>query len=123
MKKLMPFVSGVLSLSMSAVYADSPNSAVVLKDADHPVGCHASFPPLPPLFTDDEIHTTSTKSGNTTLTCHFNIPAGYEPDKAIKSTGFGCGIFLPDEDVFTNDTSFIANPGNRATLKCQVKLP
>jgi hypothetical protein len=113
---------GVLVLGMSTAHAGSPNAAVVLKDFDHPSGCFFMMPnSLVPLFTTDEIHTTATSSGNVRLTCHFNIPEGFEPAKAVKASGFPCGIFLPSETVFTTNTEMVANPGGRATLKCQVR--
>jgi hypothetical protein len=114
--------AAILLLGISAAHADSPNAAVVLKDLDHPFGCFAFVPvTFTPLFTADEIHTTATSNGNVQLTCHFNITEGFEPATAVKTTGFGCGIFLPSGAAFTTDTSMVANPGGRATLKCLVK--
>jgi hypothetical protein len=113
---------GVLVLGMSTAHAGSPNAAVVLKDLDHPSGCFFMMPnSLVPLSTTDEIHTTATSSGNVRLTCHFNIPEGFEPARAVKASGFLCGIFLPSETAFTTNTEMVANPGGRATLKCQVR--
>ena len=110
------------AVGTSTVHAGSPNAAVVLKDSDHPSGCFFMMPnSLVPLFTTDEIHTTATSSGNVRLTCHFNIPEGFEPAKAVKASGFTCGIFLPSETVLTTNTEMVANPGGRATLKCQIK--
>lgn len=112
----------ILLFSISVAHAASPKAAVVLKDEDNPFGCFG-FVPGSGVFlsTTDEIHTTATSSGNVQLTCHFNIPEGFEPPKAVKETGFGCGIFLPSGGTFTTETSMIANPGGRATLQCQVK--
>ncbi len=114
--------AGILSLSMSAAHADSPNAAVVLKDLDYPAGCFGFVPVTgTPLHTADEIHSTITSSGNTQLTCHFNIPQGFEPATAVKATGFSCVILLPTGVAFTTDTRMVANPGGRATLKCLLK--
>ena len=110
-------------LGTPAAYAANPNAAIVLKDLDHPSGCFVSVPiSSVPLFTSDEIHTTATPSGNVSLICHFNIPAGSEPARAVKASGFTCGIFLPGPvTAFTNNTELVANPGGRAVLKCQIK--
>lgn len=112
----------VLVLGMSSARAGSPNAAIVLKDLDHPSGCLGFVPnSLVPLFTTDEIQATATSSGNVTLTCHFNIPEGHEPTPTVKASGFVCGIFLPSGTAFTTNTAMMANPGGRATLRCQIK--
>jgi hypothetical protein len=112
----------VLVLGVSVAQADDSHAAIVLKDKDQPgLVCFGFIPGSDvPLFTTDEIHTTATSSGNVTLTCHFNIPEGFEPTKAVKATGFGCSIFLPDESIEASRTRMIADPGGRATLTCQV---
>jgi hypothetical protein len=71
---------------------------------------------LPSTLFTDESHSVATSSGNTTLTCRFDIPDGEEPDKALKNTGFLCGTFLG----ITTDSQSIATPGGNATLVCHI---
>lgn len=42
------------------------------------------------LFTTDS-HSVVTPSGNSKLTCHFEIPDGDAPDRAMRFQGFPCG--------------------------------
>jgi hypothetical protein len=114
-------ISIALVFCVTAAFAGSENSAVVLKGDDHPYGCFTSQLPGTPLITQDQIHTVATKSGNTKLVCHFDIPEGYAPAKVVQSYGFGCGIYLPTVSVATTDTFFTANPGGKALMECTVK--
>ena len=68
------------------------------------------------LFSPDRNHSVATPSGNTTLKCHFDIPAGLEPSKAFRARGFGCGTFLG----FTTNSMAVASPGGKVTLTCQI---
>ena len=117
MKTLL--VTIVAMLLCAPAFAASENAAVVLKDADHPVGCFYGGFGFP-LFTEDEIHTVATKNGNVKLICHFDVPEGFEPAKTMKNSGFGCGIYLPDGSTFTDDTRAMMNPGGRAKLTCTI---
>ena len=94
--------------------------AVVLKGEDHPYGCFTSQLGTP-LITVDQIHTVATKSGNTKLVCHFDIPEEYIPAKVVQTSGFPCGIYLPNGNAFTTDSFFTANPGGKALMECSVK--
>lgn len=69
------------------------------------------------LFTVDKTHEVDAVSGNTTLTCHFDIPAGFGPPKAIKNSGFPCGTYA---GLATNSMS-VVSPGGKALLRCQIK--
>lgn len=69
-----------------------------------------------PLFTTDT-HAVITPSGNSLLSCKFDIPPGLEPDKAFVSDGFTCGTFLGLAD----NSHAVASPGGNVTLTCQVK--
>lgn len=68
------------------------------------------------LFTTDPVHSTVTPSGNTVLSCHFDIPDGFEPPRAIRNDGFLCGTFAG----VTNNSMSVATPGGTATLTCQI---
>ena len=119
MKTLLTAI--VAMLLCAPAFAASENAAIVLHDFDHPYGCSYSGFGIP-LFTDDEVHTVATKNGNIKLICHFDVPEGFEPAKTIKHSGFSCGIYLPEDSVFTDDTYAMINPGGRALLKCTLKL-
>jgi hypothetical protein len=69
------------------------------------------------LFTNETTHAVITPSGNSLLQCHFEIPVGFAPDKAIVHEGFLCGTF---KGITTNSES-VATPGGTATLRCEVK--
>ncbi len=115
MKTLLIIIAAVLLCAPA--FAASENAAVVLKDYDHATGCYYGGFGFP-VFTEDEIHTVATKKGNVTLICHFDVPEGFEPDKVMKNSGFGCGIYLPDGGTSTYDTRAMMNPGGRAKLTC-----
>jgi hypothetical protein len=110
---------GVLGIAASHARADADHpAAITLKDKEHPVGCRAFG-----LQTSDKIHTVSTPSGNTKLTCHFNVPEGQRPPSTQEKNGFACGIFLPNGATkITNDSSFQKTPGGQAKLECTVKM-
>jgi hypothetical protein len=64
----------------------------------------------------------ATNGGNITRTCHFNIPAGFEPAKAIVHKGFPCAIISKQGlVVHTTDTQIVSSPGGTAVLRCQIK--
>lgn len=76
-------------------------------DADGHLGADLST-------TDSQLVTT--KSGNTTLTCHFTIPAGLAPAKQTRASGFLCFVGAAS----TSDSRMSATPGGSATLVCKV---
>jgi len=105
------FGTPLLGSNGSTTHADG---ATVIDD----VGCAlmAADSGLPSdLFTNESL-SVATPSGNTTLTCHFDIPAGEEPAKALRNSGFDCGTGL---GLTTNSRS-VATPGGKALLRCQI---
>ena len=77
---------------------------------------------------DNQLAAVITPSGDTMLTCHFDIPAGFEPAKAIKNRGFPCLTFLDSTSLgltlgLTLDSNSVATPGGKAHLTCFVKHP
>ena len=88
--------------------------ATVIDDA----GCQllAADSGLPSTLLTTETHATVTSSGNTVLSCHFVIPVGEEPAKAIRNQGFPCGTFLG----ITNNSRVVSTPGGTASLTCQI---
>lgn len=102
-----------VALLTTPAMADN-NAATVNKD----LSCGGFVPgsiPTVSLFTT-EGHSVVTSSGNTSLTCHFDIPAGQEPSKATHAEGFLCGTFLG----VTTDSRMVATPGGTATLTCVI---
>lgn len=104
-------------IPMEAAHAQSDNAAQITKD----FGCYGFVPTSDGGFGDfiysgEPTRSVVTSSGNTTLTCHFNIPAGEQPSSATQAQGFYCGTFLG----VTNDTRMVATPGGTATLTCQI---
>ncbi len=53
----------------------------------------------------------------TSLSCHFNIPAGLEPKGTTRAAGFPCFTWLG----LTYDTRMQANSGGNATLSCRIR--
>ncbi len=58
-----------------------------------------------------------TPSGMALIECHFDIPAGYEPDRVVKNAGFLCKTYLGN----TYDSSAVATPGGQVHLRCQLR--
>jgi len=113
----------MLMLGITSAYAQSEKAAIVLKDLDHPYGCRASS--LEPfgvdLYTIDEIFTVANSKGNVKLICYFDLPEDFVLPRAFRESGFDCGIYLPRGDAFTSNTTFVATPGGRAILICEIK--
>ena len=104
-------VSGVL------VIAAPGGGATVIKDAFCQI-IPADWGGPMTLFTNDT-QAVITPSGNSKLTCHFDIPDGLEPPKAEIYKGFLCSTFLG----LTNNSQSVVSPGGNITLQCQVKHP
>lgn len=124
MKKIVSTIAGATLLAAGlagpavSVAAKSENSAQIVKDG----GCFGFVPDgnggaTTGLFNPEGAHAVSTKSGNVTLVCHFDIPEGFEPAKAVKADGFLCGTYFG----LTNDSRVLATPGGKATLICKIK--
>ena len=124
MKKIVSAIAGatLLAGSLAAptvpLAAKSDNAAEIVKDG----GCFGFVPDgnggaTTGLFNPEGAHAVSTKSGNVTLVCQFDIPEGFEPAKAVKATGFLCGTYFG----LTNDSWVLATPGGKATLVCKIK--
>jgi hypothetical protein len=75
----------------------------------------------------DQSHVVQTPSGNTILTCMFDIPVGFEPSKAVKKTGFECIVPIFDENgdfigtTTTTETQSVSTPGGKVILTCFLK--
>jgi len=113
-KKTIAFLVplGLLGVAVAPIKAE--NGATVIQE----FGCFLSSSDsgLPiSLSTNAKTQSVITPSGNTKLTCHFDIPDSYRPNRAIKNEGFPCGTFL---GTTTNSMS-VVNPGGKAQLTCQ----
>ncbi len=69
------------------------------------------------LTTDTKSQQVDAASGNVTLTCHFDIPAGEEPALTMRHRGFNCGTFA---GVTTNSRS-VTTKGGKVLLVCHIK--
>jgi hypothetical protein len=112
-KKLI-VVLGVAGFMLFAAGSASADGATVIDEfgctllaSDSGLGAN--------LFTDDT-HAVITPSGNTLLSCSFDIPDGLEPGRAIKNSGFTCGTFLG----VSNDSMVVSSPGGNAHLTCHI---
>jgi hypothetical protein len=65
-----------------------------------------------------ETHAVMTKSGNTVLSCHFDVPDGASlPVHATVQTGFWCGT----HKGMTKISRAVTTPSGQVHLKCQIK--
>ncbi len=92
----------------------SSGGATVIKDFGCWLGPAEWGGPFP-LYTDDT-QSVITPSGNTMLSCKFEIPDGFEPPKAVRNSGFLCNTFMGP----TNDSEAVATPGGNASLSCTI---
>lgn len=68
------------------------------------------------LYATGKTHAVVTPSGNTMLTCAFDIPEGHEPKPAINNTGFLCSTY----GGTTYNSKSTATPGGKAILTCLI---
>ena len=99
--------------------AQAAGGATITKD----FGCSGFVPTASggigtTLFTTEAASSVVSGSGSTTLTCHFDIPAGAEPAKTTRASGFVCYTYLLEA---TYDSRMQASPGGNATLSCRVR--
>ena len=74
------------------------------------------------LFTTEAAKSAVSGSGSTTLSCHFDIPAGSEPAKTTRASGFNCFVFDSSGALLlTTDSRMQANSGGNATLSCRIR--
>lgn len=69
------------------------------------------------IIYSDESVVLITGNGSTSLTCHFDVPAGLEPATTTRAAGFACYTFLG----LTYDSRMQASSGGNATLSCRVR--
>ena len=106
----------VATLSGTVAFANGQGSgAVVDKDFECYLSAGASGLGVD-LWTTDMTHDVGTPGGTASLVCHFDIPDGEEPAKAIKNEGFLCGT----HSGLTDDSKSVVTPGGKATLRCQI---
>lgn len=119
MKNLLALATLTVALAVTTAppaFAQSANAASIIKD----VGCTGFVPTADgsfgSLLFSTDMMAVSTSSGVSTLTCKFDIPAGSEPARATRASGFGCGTFLGG----TTDSRMTASPGGNATITCRI---
>lgn len=113
-------VVALVCLSGVLVVADPGGGATVATE----LGCvitSADWSGSFALFTTDS-HSVITPSGNSKLTCHFVIPDGEAPDRAMRFQGFDCGT---PGGLTTNTWSVSSTQKDdvlgTVTLQCQIK--
>jgi hypothetical protein len=65
-------------------------------------------------------NTRITKSGITTVTCHFTLDPAIIPEGNLKASGFACYTKENGEGL-TYDTRMNVSPGGQAVLTCTIK--
>ena len=108
----------LLGSNVGVSHAQGQGAAVI---KDNACWIRSGASGLPGPLSVDESHTVVTPSGNVILICKFDIPEDWRPAKAIKNTGFGCGIAINGGSVSTTDSMSIASPGGKLTLRCKYK--
>lgn len=113
-------LAGGVALPTSAQAADG---ATISKD----FGCGGFIPTASggigtSIFTTESASSVVSGSGSTTLTCHFDIPAGLEPSKTTRAAGFPCYVYDSSNIlVTTSDSRMQANSGGNASLSCRIR--
>lgn len=108
-------VVALVCLSGVLATADPGGGATVITE----FGC-VIIPPDwggPIVLVTTDTHSVVTPSGNSKLTCKFDIPDGLEPAKAEKYNDFWCSTFAG----LTTDSQSVVSPGGNITLQCMVK--
>ena len=102
---------------LGTVEALTMSSADVMSGFSCRVGGFGGFPWV---FTTDS-HITKSSSGNMTLTCHGQLPAGFEPEAAevqqSEDTPGTCIVF----STIATRWQQVFTPSGEITLKCYVK--
>jgi hypothetical protein len=102
---------------LGTVEALTMSSADVVSGFNCAVGIFGGYPLV---FTTDS-HITQSSSGNMTLTCHGQLPAGSEPETAeiqrSEESGGSCRVF----STMATRWQQVFTPSGEITLKCYVK--
>ena len=109
-------VALALTLASQPAAAQSDNAATISKDGL----CFGSVPTADgglgaPIETSIS-QSVTTKSGVTTVTCHFNIPGDLIPATTTRAVGLPCFVAGTE----TTDSRMTATPGGQAVLVCRV---
>ena len=106
-------VAVVFSGTVRSVSAEGHSAVIdrggtcILVSTDH------GIPGVGTLMTDRS-QSIETPSGNKAIRCHFEIPEGFEPERAIRKAGFPCDTLLGE----TTNSRSIATPKGTVTLIC-----
>ena len=126
MRALFPITVFAFGLAASVAVptnAQAAGGATITKD----FGCGGFVPTATggigtPLFTTEAASSVVSGNGSTTLTCHFDIPAGAEPAKTTRVSGFVCNVFDASGALHsTTDSRMQASSGGNATLSCRIR--
>jgi hypothetical protein len=105
----------MFAIGSTAAYAASENAAeIATGEFCQCTTCGIALGTAP-LVTFDA-RAVGTSSGNVTFQCHFDIPEGFAPVRALRPESLGCGTpFGP-----ANKIDIVLAPGGKAKLTCQV---
>lgn len=126
MKFNLRLLTGAAALAGTIAIAATASTSMAQADQaariEQGVGCFMNLPSVVnTVLNTDQTIDVSTHGGTTSLTCHFDIPDGFAPDKATSAEGFGCGVLTKDGFAVTTDSKATANPGGKALLVCKIK--
>ncbi len=114
MKKAIAVLILALAVTVFGVTTAWADGAIITKDFNCFVTPAAWSGPIT-LITSDS-HSTVTPRGNTVLHCNFDIPGGFEPDRAVRINDFTCSTFAG----FTTKTHSVSSPGGNVKLTCHI---
>lgn len=108
-------VAVICSVAVVPSAVQATNGATVITEFG--CGLIAADSGLPINLSTTDSHVVNTPSGNTTLTCHFDIPEAYWPTQTMRNSGFSCNTsFGP-----TTNTFAVVSTDGSALLRCQIK--
>lgn len=111
-------IFAILGLAVIPAHGASPqkaNSATSISQFQ--CGISAQDSGVSMFLMTTETHSVMTKSGNTVLTCHFDVPEGASiPSHATVQTGFLCGTWMGP----TRNSRAVTTTSGEVHLKCQI---
>lgn len=115
MRKSVAMLGAAALLTIFPATPALAEGATVTKDGV----CYAFIPNgsggLTSIVAIGEALTRTNNSGNTTMTCHFDLEEGQAPTKAARARGFPCETPIG----LTYDTRINASTGGRMVMTCR----
>lgn len=117
MRKSLAMLGAAALLSVFPATPALAEGATVTKDGV----CYAFVPDgsggLTSIVAIGEALTRTNNSGNTTMTCHFDLDDSQSPPKAARARGFPCETPVG----LTHDTRINASSGGRMVMTCRIR--